>query len=60
MLDNASNNNTMIEGIAERAAQEGITLNPAWVRLRCMPHTIHLAAVKVNIILPYRILYHLP
>jgi hypothetical protein len=48
MLDNASNNNTMIEGIARRAALEGITLNPAWARLRCMPHTIHLAAVRVN------------
>jgi hypothetical protein len=52
MLDNASNNNTiidntMIEGIAQRADREGITLNPAWARLRCMPHTMHLAAVRV-------------
>jgi hypothetical protein len=48
MLDNASNNDTMIEGIQKRAASEGIKINAAWARLRCMPHTIHLAAIKVN------------
>ena len=47
MLDNAYNNNTMVEGIKARAALEGIELNAAWARLRCMPHTIHLAAIKV-------------
>jgi hypothetical protein len=60
MLDNASNNDTMIKGIAQRAALEGISLNPAWARLRCMPHTIHLAAVRVNIsFLLYFILFYL-
>jgi hypothetical protein len=48
MLDNASNNDTMIEGIQKRAASEGIKIDAAWARLRCMPHTIHLAAIKVN------------
>ena len=48
MLDNASNNNTMVDAIGERAAVEGIKLNVTWARLRCMPHTIHLAAVKVS------------
>ena len=47
MLDNASNNDTMVDGIASRAAKEGIKLNAGWARLRCLPHTIHLAAVKV-------------
>ncbi|KAI0302923.1 hypothetical protein BC826DRAFT_881232, partial [Russula brevipes] len=47
MLDNASNNNTMVESIKERAALEGIKLDAAWARLRCMPHTIHLAAIKL-------------
>ena len=50
MLDNASNNDTMIKGITQRAALEGISLNPAWARLRCMPHTIHLAAIRVKIL----------
>ena len=47
MLDNASNNDTMVDGIASRVAKEGIELNAGWARLRCLPHTIHLAAVKV-------------
>lgn len=48
MLDNASNNDTMVDGIKARAALEEIKLDAAWARLRCMPHTIHLAAVKVS------------
>ena len=48
MLDNASNNNTMVDAIAGRAASEGIKLNATWARLQCMPHTIHLAAIKVS------------
>ena len=48
MLDNASNNNTMVDAIAGRAASERIKLNATWARLRCMPHTIHLAAIKVS------------
>lgn len=47
MLDNASNNDTMVEGIARRAAAEGIKFSASWARMRCMPHTIHLAAVKL-------------
>jgi len=48
MLDNATNNNTMVEAIERWAAAEGIKFNAKWARLRCMPHTIHLAAIKVN------------
>lgn len=48
MLDNASNNDTMVDGIADRARKEGIILNAKWMCLRCLPHTIHLAAVKVS------------
>ena len=47
MLDNASNNDTMVEGIARRAAEEGIKFSASWARMRCMPHTIHLAAIKL-------------
>jgi hypothetical protein len=48
MTDNASNNDTLIDGIVERAWWQGIELKVDWIRLRCMPHTVHLAALKVN------------
>ena len=48
MLDNATNNDTMVEGIQRRAALEGIVFNATWAHLRCLPHTVHLAAVKVG------------
>src|ERR1700679_4142207 len=47
MLDNASNNDTFVDGIKSRCDKAGIPFNSTWVRLRCMPHTIHLAAIKV-------------
>ena len=49
VMDNASNNNTLVDGIVERAKKQGIPMNSDWVRLRCMPHTVHLAALKVSI-----------
>jgi len=49
MTDNASNNNTLVNGIVARAKNQGISMNDEWVRLRCMPHTVHLAALKVNV-----------
>lgn len=48
MLDNATNNDTMVAAIERRAHAESIEFNAQWARLRCMPHTIHLAAVKVS------------
>jgi len=47
MLDNASNNDTLVEEITNRVKQRGITMNASWIRLRCVPHTVHLAALKV-------------
>lgn len=47
MLDNASNNDTLVDAIINRAKQKGIVMKADWVRLRCMPHTVHLAALKV-------------
>jgi hypothetical protein len=47
MLDNASNNDTFVDGIERRAKKAGVPFNASWARLRCMPHTIHLAALKV-------------
>ena len=51
MLDNAANNDTFVDGIERRAKKAGMPFNASWARLRCMPHTIHLAAVKVPSIL---------
>jgi hypothetical protein len=49
MTDNASNNNTLVDGIVARAKSQGISMKGDWVRLRCMPHTVHLAALKVRV-----------
>jgi hypothetical protein len=50
MMDNATNNDTFITGIVSRAKQVDIHLNASWIRLRCLPHTVHLAAIKVTLI----------
>jgi hypothetical protein len=49
MTDNASNNDTLVDGLVKLALQDErrICLNAQWIRLRCMPHTVHLAALKV-------------
>jgi hypothetical protein len=47
MTDNASNNDTLVDGIVARAKNESVSMKSEWVRLRCMPHTVHLAALKV-------------
>jgi hypothetical protein len=49
MTDNASNNDMLIDGIVEVAKQQGIFLNGDWIWLCYMLHTVHLAALKVNI-----------
>jgi hypothetical protein len=49
MTDNASNNDMLIDGIIELVKQQGISLDGDWIWLHCMPHTVHLAALKVNI-----------
>jgi hypothetical protein len=51
MTDNASNNNTLIDRIVELGRTKRIYMNEnsaQWIRLRCMPHTVHLAALKVS------------
>ena len=47
MLDNTSNNDTFADGIERHAKKAGAPFNASWARLCCMPHTIHLAAIKV-------------
>lgn len=47
MMDNASNNDTMMETIESQCHEAGIEFSAQKSRMRCMPHTIHLAAIKV-------------
>jgi len=47
MGDNASNMDTFVQGIVSRAEKREITIDADWAQLQCMPHTIHLAALKV-------------
>ncbi|KAF8976200.1 hypothetical protein BDQ17DRAFT_1267537 [Cyathus striatus] len=55
MLDNATNNDTFIDGISNRCKKEGVHFNAEWARLRCMPHTIHLAALQVIFVLVFQV-----
>ena len=48
MLDNASNNDTLVDEIVQQAKEQGIFMNTSWAHLCCMPHTVHLAALKVS------------
>jgi hypothetical protein len=48
VMDNATNNDTMIEAFEKRCRAEGIYFSEMDGRMRCMPHTIHLSALKVS------------
>ena len=48
MTDNMSNNNTMVEALVALAAKRKIPLDARLIRLCCMPHTVHLVALKVS------------
>lgn len=47
MMDNASNNDTLMEALESQCQSAGIEFSASAARMRCMPHTIHLAAIKV-------------
>ncbi len=47
VMDNATNNDTMMDELEDICRQEGIEFSAQQSRLRCMPHTVHLAALKV-------------
>ncbi|KAF8867503.1 hypothetical protein BD779DRAFT_1407483, partial [Infundibulicybe gibba] len=47
VMDNATNNDTLIQAIENRCIEDGIAFDASRARLRCMPHTIHLAAIKL-------------
>ena len=46
-MDNASNNDVLMTGLEARCHAEGMAFSATDSRMRCMPHTIHLAALKV-------------
>ncbi|KAJ7070262.1 hypothetical protein B0H15DRAFT_793722, partial [Mycena belliarum] len=47
VMDNASNNDTMVEHFQQRCEENMIEFDAVDARIRCMPHTVHLAALKV-------------
>lgn len=46
-MDNASNNDTLMRAIEKRCADANVDFSATDSRMRCMPHTVHLAAIKV-------------
>ncbi|KAJ6523418.1 hypothetical protein DFH09DRAFT_853359, partial [Mycena vulgaris] len=47
VMDNATNNDTMIEVFEEKCHARDINFSAIDSRIRCMPHTAHLAALKL-------------
>ncbi|KAJ6524994.1 hypothetical protein B0H19DRAFT_864537, partial [Mycena capillaripes] len=47
VMDNASNNDTMPEHFQSMCEERGIEFDAVESRIRCMPHTAHLAAIKL-------------
>ena len=45
--DNASNNDTMVEHLEVLLEHDFVVFCPSDVRMRCMAHTVHLAALEV-------------
>jgi hypothetical protein len=48
MMDNASNNDTLMEALERKCHEAEIEFSASDSQMRCMPHTIHLAAIKVD------------
>ncbi|KAF5317589.1 hypothetical protein D9758_018466 [Tetrapyrgos nigripes] len=48
VMDNATNNNTMMQSLEERCRRKKIPFSAKAAHMRCMPHTIHLAAIKAS------------
>ncbi|KAK0237408.1 hypothetical protein EDD85DRAFT_735995, partial [Armillaria nabsnona] len=47
IMDNATNNDTMVKHIEDLCWEQSISFSAKESRLRCMPHTIHLATLKL-------------
>ncbi|KAJ7765579.1 hypothetical protein B0H16DRAFT_1310002, partial [Mycena metata] len=48
VMDNATNNDTMVAAFADRSREAGYPFSAINRRMRYMPHTIHLSALKVS------------
>ncbi|KAJ7730736.1 hypothetical protein B0H16DRAFT_1329813, partial [Mycena metata] len=47
VMDNATNNDTLVEAFERRCKEKNFTFSASHARMRCMPHTIHLSALKL-------------
>ncbi|KAJ7455098.1 hypothetical protein FB451DRAFT_942004, partial [Mycena latifolia] len=47
VMDNASNNDTMASHFQKKCEERNIEFDAEEARIRCMPHTAHLAALKL-------------
>jgi hypothetical protein len=54
VMDNATNNDTLVAAFARRCRALKIPFSAVHGRMRCMPHTIHLAALKVHLSFIYQ------
>jgi hypothetical protein len=50
VMDNDSNNDTMIEAIENQCCIAGIKFSAKQARMHSMPHSIHLAAIKASLL----------
>jgi hypothetical protein len=48
VMDNASNNNTLMTSLEQQCEEQGIPFSAQDAQMCCMPHTVHLAAIKVS------------
>jgi hypothetical protein len=49
MMDNASNNDTLMKVLESKCHEAGVECLALDSRMRSIPHTIHLAAIKVSL-----------
>ena len=47
VMDNATNNDTMVVAIEQHCYEANVHFSARESWMRCMPHTVHLAAIKV-------------
>jgi len=47
VMDNTTNNDTLVEYLEQHFKVEDIPFEARWACMRCMPHTTHLAALKL-------------
>ncbi|KAJ6568575.1 hypothetical protein B0H19DRAFT_938552 [Mycena capillaripes] len=47
VMDNATNNDTLVQSFERRCRKNGFKFSVKDGRMRCLPHTIHLSALKL-------------